>query len=416
MNRSFSYALVGGVALTAVALAQQVDPLEDPAGYARLPAADKQALLWERVTGSAHTHTTIPPWAVSGPLSLNLLHSKESALLPLLRIGFETRGDVRQARHKIFHTHGSTAQVELVIGMLPGEAESAAAAARGISAALGGAPAVTGSVGAGSSPAAAGPYTGVLASGARGLLRLSLGAGERDLVYMPGMGLKLFVDGQPSLDTLGLVSFAPVPKEQAELLHPANALTNSLPPISGKLAPALELAKRYFSRIAKDPLHRPIDHFGRWTKDGAAVAQPRAPHALVFRPADEARAAMAAALKSNVVRGVVNATDLRVVLLALPVGKPLYWVYAKEQGSSRETCLGALVLRSGFVSSDFGDLMLNFEHTGETVSPTRLEQLEQLPSEVVRKLDQLPNVADLHRRWGSLRDRIRNRLDRPFDW
>ena len=58
-------------------------------------------------------------------------------------------------------------------------------------------------------------------------------------------------------------------------------------------------------------------------------------------------------------------------------------VYAKEQGSSRETCLGALVLRSDFVSSDFGDLMLNFEHTGKTVEPTRLEQLEQLPSELV---------------------------------
>ncbi len=383
----------------------------DPHGpdWSKLPARAKADALWARVQASAFSHRGMPAMESRGALSKNLFDTKAAAVLSLLRKSFDTKGDVRPPRHKIFHTFGAVAQVELV----PVDADGSTGTAGGVGlsgrlAGRTGGDATRGTTAAGATSGAPRRYTGVFQSGARGLVRLSLGAGE--LFYMPGLALKLLVDGGESLDVLAIPSFAP--SKDKELFSPSNAMTNSLQPPSGALEPILELGMRYFRNVAADPLHRPIEHLAARTSDGQAVAQPVAPYALVFRPSQVARETLAIARASNVARDVPQGDDIRTLLGALAPGTVLYEVWACDAKPAMGPTPGAgerlvarLITRSGFVASSFGDRELHFVHTGATVAPGTLERLDRPVATVLTELD--GSIGDALRAANrSIKDRL----------
>lgn len=346
--------------------------------YVGLSASAKGDALWRAIVASEYAPGDMPDVASRGGLSSALDDSVASLVLSLLRRGYTTKGDQRPERHKIFHTFGAVARVVFEPG-----SGAAADSSLGLDDRLLGAPPRLRKA----RPLAP-RYSGLLASGGEGLLRLSLGAGEG--FYMPGAALKLFVDGHESADVLAIPGFGP--RADKHILHPNNPLTNDLAPPTGSLGPLLRGGMRYFSLVAEDPLFLSVAPLCVRRSDGAPASRVTAPRALVFRPVE----ATYETLLENQARDHVYATDaatrvhvrdFRVQLAKLPEGTPLYEVYARAAPGTPELRVGTLRLRSRFVASRFGDRALNFEHTGATVEPGWIERLGRLPGAVLSLVD-----------------------------
>ncbi|MEO1063662.1 MAG: hypothetical protein AAFZ07_19775 [Actinomycetota bacterium] len=290
-----------------------------PDGYETWPAERKLAWLWEDVIGStAHRMTDLPgldaPFAPRPISGLALVLRRRTLVRSLLR----TEDLMEDGREKVIHRRGAVAVVDL-------ETDPAS------------------------------PFTGLLApppsGGATGLLRLSLVAkvtGKKAIT--PGFGLKLLVDGRPSADVLAMNHTVGQGRDFNVF---SNSMTNDLTDEHRELRTPQRVMSRLFTRVSEEPRRLIVDHLAERDRDGAAVAEPRAPRRLVFEPTATARDAFVGQA------GV----DFRRVLASIPEGTALYDVAGlRGPARSRErVAVGVLRTRTAFVSSDGGDRLF-FRH------------------------------------------------------
>ena len=272
------------------------------AGWEALAGAQKQEALWREV--AALPHGRLPRFGSAGvgeALGDTFKAFNRRVLEKTFTSPSGHTADVREPRTKIFHPFGATAKVRFA-------------------------------------PAAGHPYTGLLASGAPGIARLSLATDESS--FIPGMGLKLLVDGQPSLNVHAIPNF----DGQSSRDFFLRSLCTTIPEPSS-------LPLKLFARVARkiaDPFVRRVDHLTGVDRSGRAAVSPRAPARLRFHPA-------------GVHFATRSTADVREQLAGVPVGSVIYSVYAEEDGQP-DVHVGDLRTESTFVSSAFSDRVLHFLH------------------------------------------------------
>ncbi|MBI4423055.1 MAG: hypothetical protein HY554_04980 [Elusimicrobia bacterium] len=276
----------------------------DGEAYRRLAAADKRDALWRRIL--ATRYAALPPLSGNGGSALERLRGLAGLLdLRRLRLSFDRSGDVRPPELKRLHPFGAVARVDW-------------------------------------EPVEGQPYTGVFRSGALGLVRLSLGADPKS-AFIPGLAVKLFLDGRPSVDALAIHS-----------LDGESSRDFFGPTLSNVVAPPRSLAIRLFVAalsLVAEPLRLPVEALARHDGAGRPQEPSRAPYALEFRPGDAAA------------RAAKGEGDFRESLAALPAGTVLYDVYARRgKADSESSLIARLRTGSAFVASDFGDRELFFRH------------------------------------------------------
>lgn len=295
--------------------------LKTPDGYVQWGAEAKADWLWGQIMATAHTAASRPPLAPPPPRLL--FRALQVLRRSGLRVTLERSDDALPVgRPKIIHTQGSMATIRLVIN-----ADS--------------------------------PYSGVLAppSGSGSVQGVTVGAVRMSLAtpsgpsrpVVPGMALKLFVAGQPSLDLLA------VNHTNGQGLDPdlfSNSLTHDLTNTHGYLRNGQRLMSKLFHRVSLQPRRLSIDHFAAVSSDGVAVeANDRnRPQRLDFVPHPDVRGHFAM---------YPAGTDFRTVLGDLGAGTRLYDVQAIE--ASGASHLGVIELTSTFVSSSAGDRVF-FRH------------------------------------------------------
>lgn len=263
-----------------------------PAHEAGSPAA-KQAAVWRE--SSAVPYGVLPALGSKG-VGENFWDTLAALRIRLLDKTFSDASDVRPARTKIFHPFGSVATV--AYESVPGHS-----------------------------------YTGLFASGGEGLARLSLATDADN--YIPGIALKLFVQGKPSVNIHAIPSFEPQTSRDFFARAPSNIIPEPT-------AFAIKLFSKIAVKVA-DPLRRPVDHVAAVNQDGSAVASPRAPRQLFFRAAEVHFPADSKA-------------DFRDLLATIPPGTVIYAVYAGD------VHIGNVRTRSRLVASEWGDRVLHFKH------------------------------------------------------
>lgn len=206
-------------------------------------------------------------------------------------------------------------------------------------------------------------YSGVLKSGAPGIIRLSEVQPQEsptDAVN-PGAAFKLLIDGRPSENILAIYDLA---GQGSNTNFFANPLTTNP---SAPVLFAHRLGGIGFDRAleALDPSVRPLasnllpqDRLARWTADGVPVTENAvvAPHALIFEPSDEAKALIASDSTQNFRLNLIDAAQL------IGRKKPLYHVMAKLRPDSQPEHIGDIYLTSELVGSSYGDEVLFFQH------------------------------------------------------
>ena len=227
------------------------------------------------------------------------------------------------------------------------------------------------------------PYTGLLAPGAiPALIRFSIANPVTgvslpelipDLEFIPGIGIKLFVDGRESESILAMNSLAGQGDVHNYFLHDftnnfsAHAPRSNDPAISERYeanpvnhevmahvgARFHEALKMVHGGDGAVPFHRPINRLARVRVDGTDVADPVSPDWLVFRPTADVR--------SN--QTVVNSdptVDFREKLANLGAGDHVFEILAVTGGV--EKFIGFLELDSAPRPSEWGDHELFIQH------------------------------------------------------
>ncbi len=278
-----------------------------PADYESLSRFDKLDLLWSRVRADPYPLDAMPP-KVPGAWGRRKLFSVDYN-----RRSFEHGSDeAPEGREKLVHRHGTVARVRVEITN-----EHA--------------------------------YTGVVASGGEGLLRMSDATGGGKMT--PSLALKIPIDGRPSLNFFGLPAVARGPADTSFLAVP---FANSTPV---PMAFDAKLLGRAFQKTAEAlkatrvyAVYLPLHHLAGRHLDGREVEAPAVPDRIELHPTAEAREAFDAAI------------EWRRAFAALPAGMRLFDLRVAAAIDDEAVPLGAMNLEPGFVASRYGDERLFFQH------------------------------------------------------
>lgn len=270
----------------------------EPAGYTALSAAAKQGLQLRLINESAYKEALppekFPPISkIVTSLGTHVLtFDHDSDFMPALPI-------VGQ-RERAIHTHGVLAAFEFV-------------------------------------PTGRHGYTGVLETGALGMIRTSNALPGKNL---PGIGALFFIDGKNSAGFVGIHELAPQ-KDGMGFLD--RNVTNVLPDPTD--APAkvgslqFSLAKKYANKLSASNLASVDRH-------GNVVANPNAPYQMFFEPTAEARSLL----------GKQSGTDIRADFIEkFKAGTHLYDVYAIARKGQEPVKIGEITTSSDFAASKHGD-------------------------------------------------------------
>ena len=195
-------------------------------------------------------------------------------------------------------------------------------------------------------------FSGVLAApdvgGATGLVRLSLVTEPKGkFAVTPGLGIKLFVDGAPSLDLLAMNHTVGQGRDHNLF---SNTFTHDLRNEHSELRAPQRALQVFFKKVTSEPRWLTIDHFAAVTARGEPVAKPRVPDRMVFRPHPDVRRTFQGR----------QGEDFRDTLARIEPGSILYNVEAVGfDGTS--TTIGHLRTTSQFTSSHGGDRIF-FRH------------------------------------------------------
>jgi hypothetical protein len=286
--------------------------------YDALGACEKQARLWERIEASRHEK--LPPFMPLG------LKEVTSMMMQSVRVKLDRRSDVApEGWVKHLHARGSVAKIKFV------PVDSI--------------------------------YTGLFKGVDCGLIRLSLTSdpGHDDKHgkgVAPGLALKFLVDGKPSANVSALTSL--IPQGQNYNFF-TSALSNVVPRWKAVGASVVHFI---FRSATKNPERLSVEGFGAVTKDGKAVEKPFAPVQLFFVPGDER---LVFAKESHDVREDFHSIPAETVLYKVHAVKRVvdYSDYKEEDKAellAASVHIGNIVTTSPFVSSEFGDSRLFFNH------------------------------------------------------
>ena len=291
--------------------------------YSQLTAAEKRDFLFD--TGiRATAHTSLPDVTLGVPLFLG--SALDSFAHHFLRDTVTRVGDeLETPKHKLFHTYGTTAKIRFT-------------------------------------PEAGSPYTGLFADNAAGLLRFSYAGPVLGIGIVPGLGLKLLIDGDHPSENAVMMRMLDGQSEHSVFEHP---FTNLLPdPNATNMI--MRGVKERFETVVAAPhgLEQPVDNFTRVQVNGQPVAgETRAPFRLILSPTRDAR------LKSN------PQIDFRMDLARnISSGTTIYDVLALDETDDDRSVeiedlvpkakrIGSLTTESEFIASAYGDYRLFFKHS-----------------------------------------------------
>jgi hypothetical protein len=201
-----------------------------------------------------------------------------------------------------------------------------------------------------------GGYTGLLDSGAMGIIRLSR-AVPSDSRFIPGLALKLFVDDEPSINIHAMLS---LDGQGADKWFFRNALSTEIP---SSPQWTVRMFAKLFSRalplVSQDPAGRPVNErslplleAASITRCGTRVTRPVAPAKLVFVPAVTES-------------GTTNESEDFRDIIAGTV-RPYRVLY--EVRDEHDTAIADVKLVTSFLASEHGDLM-HFKHQRTSAPP-----------------------------------------------
>jgi hypothetical protein len=197
-------------------------------------------------------------------------------------------------------------------------------------------------------------YTGLFRSGGVGLVRLSL-ATPLTTPYVPGMGLKIFVDQGSSINFQALYSLDGQGDNHNFFAH---KLSTAIPkPHFWFLKPFEKLFRYASDTLSNNPQNRPQNELtlplyeaARVSADGSTVDEVVDPYSVVFIP------------NPQLSMDPQTPRDFRKELGDIPENTILYWVAVKRTAAAPEELIGELITQSRFVASEYGDEKLFFQH------------------------------------------------------
>ena len=216
-------------------------------------------------------------------------------------------------------------------------------------------------------PARSGEFSGLFASGARGIIRISDGRLTADGPWAPGVAIKLFIDRQPSADLLFGHAFDGAP-DLGHFLSFRQSTTLPEPTTENgrRVDSALEGALREIAEgAAGEPRVTGTHPVALFRRDGTAESQPSWPTSIDLRltPAFDAH------FKEQVERQHPDFRDLCASLPSELVGQPMYDVVLGETASMaspgaqvHSPVIAKVVLKTPFVALAFSDHQLIFRH------------------------------------------------------
>jgi hypothetical protein len=297
--------------------------------YSQLTAVEKRDYLFEAGI-RATAHTTLPDVTLGVPLFLG--SALDSFAHHLLRDTVTRVGDeLETPKHKLFHTFGTTAKVRYT-------------------------------------PDPTKPYTGLFAETTAGLLRFSYAGPVLGIGIVPGLGLKLLVDGDHPSENAVMMRMLDGQSEHSVFEHP---FTNRLPDPNLTNA-IMHGVKERFETVVTAPhgLEQPLDNFARVQGDGQPVmGTVLAPFRVILAPTRDAR------LRSN------PQIDFRIDLAQnVPSGTTIYDVLGLDEADDDRSVeiedlvakakrIGGLTTESEFIASAYGDYRLFFKHSDVYLRP-----------------------------------------------
>lgn len=150
------------------------------------------------------------------------------------------------------------------------------------------------------------PYTGIFQTGGTGIIRLSRGV--TGMPFLPGLALKIFVDGRPSVNFHAIYSL----DGQADGDFFKNVCTTHFPPPRGFRVKVLSFFfRRSLSSVSSLSCGRPADEntiplfeAASMRADGTEEGEPKAPEELHFMPKVSAPLPDASQFREEIVRRV----------------------------------------------------------------------------------------------------------------
>jgi hypothetical protein len=206
--------------------------------------------------------------------------------------------------------------------------------------------------------------TGIFQGAPCGLLRLSLTSHPKTDAFNPGFAWKVLIDGQPSKNISALVS---LDGQGANFNFFHNNFSNVVPPSKKLSSRAVKVA---FETVSKHAHKIGVEEFSEVSASGRTVTAARGPRQLIFVPDASIRTRFATA----------PIRDFREDLIQLSAGASLFQVYGVDEPIADEAWnpllragaevpippqwqrLGMLVLKSGFLVSEWGDDGVFFKH------------------------------------------------------
>jgi hypothetical protein len=275
--------------------------------YLKSSAEKKREALW--VAGQKTRYVDLPPVTYSlitaGIGMLNLAY---------LRLAFSTAADVRPPRTKLFHPFGIL--VKVVLEPVPGN-----------------------------------PFTGLFATGAIGLARLSLSMDEQE--FIPSAAFKWFIDGQASRNMLLDRSLDPEPTTDFFGSNPTN-YTNA--PKMGNVGRFWWLINWWLGLVSS-PLVQPLDQLANVTRYGDVVETPVAPFQIFLAAPKERHF------------DPRSKQDFRSALMRIPAGSVLYEATAIVAQGAPPVPVATIRTQSEFTASAFCDRVISLHHTANSLPP-----------------------------------------------
>ncbi|MEM8594816.1 MAG: hypothetical protein AAGF06_08415 [Pseudomonadota bacterium] len=278
--------------------------------YQALTACEKEEVIWQRVVASEYG--SLPSWTGNeiGPLlmrialdPLNVFGLVKRYLVVTVSLDQDESDDVRK---RAIHAYGSVAKVRFVAD--PKQ-----------------------------------PFSGLYEGVSCGLVRLSLAGKPSADGMTPGLGMKWLIDGQPSANFVAMNSLE---EQRGFNFFEQPFFTRIDVPDDNAF---LTLGLNLFELVTKDATMVDVAYLGDVNAQGARVSDPSAPWTLTLEP-------------NSTLNFSQSAHEFRGDLHAIKSGTVLYAVYGQRRNQIERVYIGDVVLKSEFVSSQYGDDDLFFRH------------------------------------------------------
>jgi hypothetical protein len=282
-----------------------------------LSAYEKQELLWNEITSTDYT-TNNQRLPVQSKLNFYWEALTRGLFNPwyLQRTVTTESDELPKNRTKLIHRHGTACKVTFV-------------------------------------PTSDHNYTGLLASGACGILRVAVLLPASS--FTVGYALKLLVDGEQSANLLMIPSLdGQQDNHNVFALAGSNWVSARAHGLKFKaLIAALYLTTKFLIRKTIKPNLLPLDHIVSIRSDGSRESAPVIPGRLLFLPTPD----------SQMGGSIVKGQDYRDRLKKnIPQGTILFNVLAGKDCYEKPKIVGHLETTSDFVASQYGDDHLFFHH------------------------------------------------------